>query len=225
MCLLLLLQYHLQHPSFPLLNCNKIRSLSLQSKPRIYYHQQMGSTLEAPFLIWALLLVLLFLLRRYGLLLFSDFSGNSSDSCFLVGFMLARSLPIWKMGQLSCMQHQVHDAVEDSMPAGDSPYVLSLAHKMLKQKKLANIPSLWDIALSWEGDFTRSSNNTAWSPSFSKLWSLCKSLLQDITLLRPMAGVICQNCHHLWLITFKVETRYLLFQFLIPECLHLLFLS
>jgi len=66
MCLLLLLQYHLQHPSFPLLNCNKIRSLSLQSKPRIDYHQQMGSTLEAPFLIWALLL---FLLRRSGLLL------------------------------------------------------------------------------------------------------------------------------------------------------------
>ena len=32
---------------------------------------------------------------------FSDFSGNTSDSCFLVGFMLARLLPIYEMGQLS----------------------------------------------------------------------------------------------------------------------------
>lgn len=43
---------------------------------------------------------------------------------------------------------------------------------------------------------TRSSNNTAWSPSFSKLWSLCKSLLQDITLLRPMA--VCKLAETEW---------------------------
>lgn len=151
--------------------------------------------------------------------------------------MLARSLPIFQMGQLSCMQHQVHDAVEDSMPAGDSPCVLFSAHKMLKQKKLANVPSLWGIALSWEGDFTRSSNNTdphrfqncgAYANLYCKIL-LCSGQWQCV-ICRKLNGSegeyiapskedllkICQNCHHLWLITFKLETRDLvLFQLLI----------
>lgn len=37
------------------------------------------------------------------------------------------------------------------MPAGDSPCVLFSAHKMLKQKKLANVPSLGFGALLYPG--------------------------------------------------------------------------
>ncbi|KAK9274533.1 hypothetical protein L1049_021782 [Liquidambar formosana] len=40
------------------------------------------------------------------------------------------------------LQHQVSDAIEDSPTLGGSPYVLFSAHKVLKQKKQANIPSL-----------------------------------------------------------------------------------
>lgn len=40
------------------------------------------------------------------------------------------------------LQHQVSDGTEDSVPVRDSPYVLFSAHKVLKQKKQANIPSL-----------------------------------------------------------------------------------
>lgn len=153
------------------------------------------------------------------------------------------------MGQLSCMQHQVHDAVGDSMPAGDSPCVLFSAHKMLKQKKLANVPSLWGIALSPEREISpgpqiiqrdphRFQNCGAYANLYCKIL-LCLGQWQCV-IFRKLNGSegeyiapskedlleICQNCHHLWLITFKLETRDLvLFQFLIPECLHLLFLS
>jgi hypothetical protein len=40
------------------------------------------------------------------------------------------------------LQHAVSDATEQSVPVADSPYVLFSAHKVLKQKKLANISSL-----------------------------------------------------------------------------------
>ncbi|KAA8549015.1 hypothetical protein F0562_000699 [Nyssa sinensis] len=40
------------------------------------------------------------------------------------------------------LQHQVSDATEEWVPVGESPYVLFSAHKVLKQRKLANIPSL-----------------------------------------------------------------------------------
>ncbi|CAL5433699.1 unnamed protein product [Camellia sinensis] len=40
------------------------------------------------------------------------------------------------------LQHQLSDASEQSMPVTESPYVLFSAHKVLKLKKLANIPSL-----------------------------------------------------------------------------------
>ncbi|XP_057508913.1 protein transport protein SEC23 A [Actinidia eriantha] len=39
-------------------------------------------------------------------------------------------------------QHQVSHATEQSVSLAESPYVLFSAHKILKQKKLANIPSL-----------------------------------------------------------------------------------
>ena len=58
----------------------------------------------------------------------------SSGSC-----LPASSPPPFSNGAVK-LQHQVHDAVEDSMPAGDSPCVLLSSHKMLKQKKLANVP-------------------------------------------------------------------------------------
>ncbi|XP_059625517.1 protein transport protein SEC23 A [Cornus florida] len=40
------------------------------------------------------------------------------------------------------LQHQVSEATEEWLPVGESPCVLFSAHKVLKQKKLANIPSL-----------------------------------------------------------------------------------
>ncbi|KAL5537683.1 hypothetical protein UlMin_045276 [Ulmus minor] len=40
------------------------------------------------------------------------------------------------------LQHQASDLREDSTPVGEAPYVLFSAHKVLKQKKQANIPSL-----------------------------------------------------------------------------------
>uniref|UniRef100_A0A5B7A2S4 Protein transport protein SEC23 n=1 Tax=Davidia involucrata TaxID=16924 RepID=A0A5B7A2S4_DAVIN len=40
------------------------------------------------------------------------------------------------------LQHQVSDTTEEWVPVGESPYVLFSAHKVLKLKKLANIPSL-----------------------------------------------------------------------------------
>ncbi|KAG8475247.1 hypothetical protein CXB51_032127 [Gossypium anomalum] len=40
------------------------------------------------------------------------------------------------------LQQQLPGATEESMPAGESPCVLFSAHKLLKHKKLANVPSL-----------------------------------------------------------------------------------
>ncbi|GAV76480.1 zf-Sec23_Sec24 domain-containing protein/Sec23_trunk domain-containing protein/Sec23_helical domain-containing protein/Sec23_BS domain-containing protein [Cephalotus follicularis] len=40
------------------------------------------------------------------------------------------------------LPHQVSDSTDDSMRIGDSPCVLFLAHKVLKQMKQANVPSL-----------------------------------------------------------------------------------
>lgn len=67
------------------------------------------------------------------------------------------------------------------------PCVLFSAHKMLKEKKLENVPSLGFWALLYPGRKISPGPKIAWSSSFSKLWGLCKSLLQDITWLRPMA--------------------------------------
>lgn len=40
------------------------------------------------------------------------------------------------------LHHQVSDATVDALPTWESPYILFSAHKVLKQKKLANVPSL-----------------------------------------------------------------------------------
>ncbi|KAE8703606.1 Sec23/Sec24 protein transport family protein isoform 2 [Hibiscus syriacus] len=40
------------------------------------------------------------------------------------------------------LQQQLPGSIEDSVPAGESPCVLFSAHKVLKHKKLANLPSL-----------------------------------------------------------------------------------
>ncbi|KDP28342.1 hypothetical protein JCGZ_14113 [Jatropha curcas] len=40
------------------------------------------------------------------------------------------------------LQHQVPESAEDTLPIGELPCVLFSAHKVLKQKKLANVPSL-----------------------------------------------------------------------------------
>lgn len=40
------------------------------------------------------------------------------------------------------LQHQVSDSTQESLLVGESQYVLFSAHKVLKQKKLANVPSL-----------------------------------------------------------------------------------
>ncbi|KAI4340976.1 hypothetical protein MLD38_025759 [Melastoma candidum] len=39
------------------------------------------------------------------------------------------------------LQHQISDAMEELMPRGKTPYALFSANKVLKQKKLANLPS------------------------------------------------------------------------------------
>ncbi|PSR94690.1 Protein transport protein like [Actinidia chinensis var. chinensis] len=53
------------------------------------------------------------------------------------------SLPTSSSPQFSNgFQHQVSHATEQSVSLAESPYVLFSAHKILKQKKLANIPSL-----------------------------------------------------------------------------------
>uniref|UniRef100_A0A5B7A3J0 Protein transport protein SEC23 n=1 Tax=Davidia involucrata TaxID=16924 RepID=A0A5B7A3J0_DAVIN len=53
----------------------------------------------------------------------------------------ASSLPHFSNGSVE-LQHQVSDATEEWVPVGESPFVLFSAHKVLKLKKLANIPSL-----------------------------------------------------------------------------------
>lgn len=63
-----------------------------------------------------------------------------------VAFSSASSLPTSSPLQFSNgsveLQQQVSDDTLDLTPAGDSAYVLFSAHKVLKQKKLANVPSL-----------------------------------------------------------------------------------
>ncbi|KAA8542988.1 hypothetical protein F0562_021517 [Nyssa sinensis] len=49
------------------------------------------------------------------------------------------------------LQHQVSDTAEEWVPVGESPHVLFSAHKVLKPKKLANLPSLGFGALVSSG--------------------------------------------------------------------------
>ncbi|KAG2693160.1 hypothetical protein I3843_08G080300 [Carya illinoinensis] len=56
-------------------------------------------------------------------------------------FLPASSPPHFSNGSVES-QHQVSSVTENSIPAGESPYVLFSAHKILKQKKQANVPSL-----------------------------------------------------------------------------------
>ncbi|KAI4349805.1 hypothetical protein L6164_010359 [Bauhinia variegata] len=63
-----------------------------------------------------------------------------------VAFSSVSSLPTSSPPQFSNgsfeLQHQVSDGIEQADPVGESPFVLFSAHKVLKQKKQANVPSL-----------------------------------------------------------------------------------
>ncbi|KAM7459806.1 hypothetical protein LguiA_036211 [Lonicera macranthoides] len=56
--------------------------------------------------------------------------------------MLAETQPPHFSNRSVELQHAVSDVTEQSVPVADSLYVLFSAHKVLKQKKLANISSL-----------------------------------------------------------------------------------
>lgn len=72
-----------------------------------------------------------------------------------IAYSSASSLPTSSPPQFSNgsveLHHQISDVTEDWTPAAESPNVLFSAHKVLKQKKLANIPSLGFGALVSSG--------------------------------------------------------------------------
>ncbi|PON88785.1 Sec23/Sec [Trema orientale] len=61
---------------------------------------------------------------------------------FSSGSSIPTSSPPHFSNGLVDLQHQVSDVREDSDAVGEAPYVLFSAHKVLKQKKQANVPSL-----------------------------------------------------------------------------------
>ncbi|KAF5733427.1 protein transport protein SEC23 [Tripterygium wilfordii] len=61
---------------------------------------------------------------------------------FSSGSTLPTSSPLHFSNGSADLQHQVPNATEDWVPVTNSPCVLFSAHKVLKQKKVANVPSL-----------------------------------------------------------------------------------
>ncbi|KAG6573611.1 hypothetical protein SDJN03_27498, partial [Cucurbita argyrosperma subsp. sororia] len=61
---------------------------------------------------------------------------------FSSGSSLPASTPPHFLNASTGLQHQISDVSEDSVPLGESPYVLFSSQKVLKQKKQANVPSL-----------------------------------------------------------------------------------
>ncbi|KAI4301592.1 hypothetical protein L6164_034855 [Bauhinia variegata] len=72
-----------------------------------------------------------------------------------VAFSSASSLPTSSPPQFSNgsfeLQHQVSNGIEEPVYVGESPFVLFSAHKVLKEKKQANVPSLGFGALVTPG--------------------------------------------------------------------------
>ncbi|XP_041022094.1 protein transport protein SEC23 [Juglans microcarpa x Juglans regia] len=73
---------------------------------------------------------------------FRSSPASPQPVAFASGSFLPASSPSHFSNGSVELQHQVSDVTENSIPAGESPYVLFSAHKILKQKKQANVPSL-----------------------------------------------------------------------------------
>ncbi|KAF5462326.1 hypothetical protein F2P56_018345 [Juglans regia] len=73
---------------------------------------------------------------------FRSSPASPQPVAFSSGSFLPASSPSHFSNGLVELQHQVSDVTEISIPAGESPYVLFSAHKILNQKKQANVPSL-----------------------------------------------------------------------------------
>ncbi|KAE8008395.1 hypothetical protein FH972_004911 [Carpinus fangiana] len=73
---------------------------------------------------------------------FRSSPASPQPVAFSSGSFLPTSSPPNLSNGSAELQHQISDGTENSVPAGELSYVLFSAHKILKQKKQANVPSL-----------------------------------------------------------------------------------
>ncbi|CAA2981801.1 transport SEC23-like [Olea europaea subsp. europaea] len=104
------------------------------------------------------------------------FRTSPQPISFTLGSTLPTSSPSHFSNGSAELQHQISDIREELAHVAESPNVLFSAHKVLKQRKLANVPSLGFGALVSPGREVP-----------PELWSLCQSLLQYFTWLRSVA--------------------------------------
>ncbi|KAJ6972732.1 protein transport protein SEC23-like [Populus alba x Populus x berolinensis] len=127
---------------FLLLNCNKIRSLPLFFRTQICCQPANGVRSPLPHLSTPLGPPVFKSPVRPAAVPFRTSPATPQPIAFSSGSTLPTSSPPHFLNGSVELQHQVPLATEDSTLVNESSCALFSAHKVLKQKKLTNVPSL-----------------------------------------------------------------------------------